>query len=319
MAKAKVAIIGLPGVGKTRWSGVFPNPLILDADNGSLVLPKVNVNTPAPGQEGYNVVLKTLQQISRNKSVQIDGVPITVGTVVLDSVDRFVEENVAAGVRASQNAAYGQYWYELSQRTRAVIREGVRIANNGIAHFVAVIHTRVVSLQSPRQSRARATQQSELNLPGQLSAQLPGYFDFVIEFVLTIDGVVVITEPTTVNGVWHPTPKSRVGVVLSFNNKLIRWSSDGFPAGDIAKAIIDVYKTDNAARWVNNPERVEKFLQWCKSQGLTESQVNEALGCDITQYEGTPQEAMSAVHSFKGQGKEFIVPHTPREEYKTAE
>lgn len=125
----KIAVIGNPGTGKTRFASTFPNPLYVDADGRLMSVRDRKPNyISIESSQDVEDLLSVLQQPQKVRDEMLAKAKgddqLTVNTVVIDTLDgigRMLQEERKAseGIDAFRPADWGWYADELRKIVRA--------------------------------------------------------------------------------------------------------------------------------------------------------------------------------------------------------
>ena len=238
--KKSTMILGLPGVGKTRLAGTWPNPFFIDVDKGAASahrghVNRVEVDLDRGTRKSVIQILKKLnKQEAENGVIHYDvaeGPTLEIGTVVIDTLDAIQKACKTFEILGGKsNMSWDDYGRLLELMTELMLEW-----NNLPCHIVVCGHTKQREEEGERYGIAT------IKLAGSLRDEVPDWFDVILHVQAGQDGRrFVMSQPLVSRGVRY-LAKDRHGLLTGLSNEKgfieLEDAGDGYPSSKIADAI----------------------------------------------------------------------------------
>ena len=166
----KVVIYGPEGIGKTTFASRFPDPLILDLEDGSATL---DVNR-AEGIDSWTQLGAALSEIWADPSI--------CKTVVIDTADKAEQMAIDAvceekGIKSIEDPGYGKGYTYLAEKMASLISTCGLLVKKGI-NVVIVAHAQMRKFEQP--DELGAYDRWELKLSKKVAPLLKEWADMVL-------------------------------------------------------------------------------------------------------------------------------------------
>lgn len=175
MKSRMVLILGRPGVGKTRLAGSFPEPFILDLENGADTaypgkVRKIDIPTDAKTLATVKATVQSMSQCPfEDGALQTSHGPVQ--TIVVDSMDAIQQAVMDFSIlKGSKTKMERSDWGTILN----MVRPTLLLLRNLPIHAVVTAHTKT------RDGEQNKSGVMDLAVQGALRDQMPRWFDVIM-------------------------------------------------------------------------------------------------------------------------------------------
>ena len=237
-SKARVLILGEPGVGKTRLAATFPNPVFINLEPGgadtALPTPPPRIDVEISPRTLHDVleILRSVKAGNDSATIQVAaGRTIPVETIVVDSLDAIQLAVKTFEILKGRSKMERADWGVLLEKMIPLSMEFARVP----ANLVVVSHVK----RRERGDRSEI-EDAGLAVKGALKEELPGWFSHILHIVAGDNGKrFVITQPMISRNIRYLAKDRHNTLACLVEGKYIPLPADenGYPSNRIAQAI----------------------------------------------------------------------------------
>jgi len=199
--RARICIMGEPGSGKTRLAATFPNPFFLDLENGAGTarpggVPRLVIPTDAAALKNVRTAVQTLARATLTNGQLVHKpagteTPLTIGTLVLDSIDALQQPVKMFEVLKGRSKMEREDWDTLLNLLQPLVLEWNALP----IHVVVIAHTKRTEGEKGRPGTM------DFGVQGALKTQMPRWFDYILHITTGPDGSrALVVQPTIHKG-----------------------------------------------------------------------------------------------------------------------
>lgn len=299
----RIIIYGPEGVGKSTLAAGFPNPVVLDTENGT-----AHIDVPRINCYNFSDIINAIDALAEEKhdfkTVIIDSIDWAERLMIADFLKSFNKKN-GAQHKNIEDIGYGKGYKMIETTAMELLHRLNHLLDIGL-DVVLVGHSRRVKFEMPE--TAGAYDKHELNLTKYVSPVVKEWSDamFFCNFLITVQNGkgqggtqrMIYTAPAAP---WEA--KNRHGMPAMMPMDASEVCKYLFPASKTAETVKTAEPEQVSPDWiklVTNPESAKSFLVYrgVISENQQLADVPESYAEKIRQ---NPDRFNSAVANFRGE------------------